>query len=63
MRSGLLAGRREGQWVYYRIDPALPGWAQQVLQLSADDNGGWIAPHLKALNTMKNRPVSTANCC
>ena len=25
--SGLLQTRREGQWMYYRIAPALPDWA------------------------------------
>lgn len=28
---GLLSDRREGQWVYYRIADALPGWVAEVL--------------------------------
>lgn len=28
---GVVAGRREGLWVHYRIDPALPAWAARTL--------------------------------
>jgi len=27
----VLLGRREGQWVYYRINPSLPAWTLEVL--------------------------------
>jgi ArsR family transcriptional regulator len=59
----LLLDRREGQWVYYRINPALQSWALQVLAVTADDNGAWIASSKKALSDMKNRPVNSAACC
>lgn len=29
---GLLADRRQGQWVYYRLHPELPAWARTVLE-------------------------------
>ncbi len=29
--SGLVADRRAGLWVYYRINPELPGWVTKVL--------------------------------
>ena len=36
-RSGLVLDRRKGQWVYYRINPKLPSWSQDMLtQLSAE---------------------------
>ncbi|NKN34215.1 metalloregulator ArsR/SmtB family transcription factor [Marichromatium bheemlicum] len=28
---GLVADRRAGLWVYYRVHPALPDWARRVL--------------------------------
>jgi ArsR family transcriptional regulator len=59
----LLLDRREGQWVYYRINPALPSWALQVLAVTADENSAWIASSKKALSDMKNRPVNSAACC
>ncbi|MDT8406115.1 MAG: metalloregulator ArsR/SmtB family transcription factor [Methylococcales bacterium] len=30
-QTGLLTDSREGQWVYYRINPSLPGWAYPLL--------------------------------
>ena len=30
--SGLLADRRQGQWVYYRLHPELEVWCQSILQ-------------------------------
>lgn len=30
--AGLVADRRQGQWVYYRLHPQLPGWAMGVLE-------------------------------
>ena len=29
--TGLVLDRRQGAWVYYRIHPQLPAWAQAVL--------------------------------
>ncbi|HCL3931889.1 metalloregulator ArsR/SmtB family transcription factor, partial [Pseudomonas aeruginosa] len=31
--AGLLLDRRQGQWVYYRLNPALPAWIHEVLQV------------------------------
>ncbi|MGL4206772.1 MAG: metalloregulator ArsR/SmtB family transcription factor [Aeromonadaceae bacterium] len=30
--SGLLQDRRQGQWIFYRLNPALPGWAKAILE-------------------------------
>nr|AAC69642.1 ArsR [Pseudomonas aeruginosa PAO1] len=32
--AGLLLDRRQGQWVYYRLNPALPAWIHEVLQVT-----------------------------
>ena len=29
--SGVVLDRRQGQWIYYRINPDLPGWVREVL--------------------------------
>jgi ArsR family transcriptional regulator len=34
-QSGLLLDSREGQWVYYQINPDLPDWALAILKLTA----------------------------
>jgi ArsR family transcriptional regulator len=43
--AGVVATRREGLWVHYRIHPDLPDWAHAVLgvlgqSLSAPESGG-----------------------
>ncbi|MEW8277572.1 MAG: metalloregulator ArsR/SmtB family transcription factor [Candidatus Thiodiazotropha sp.] len=32
---GLVSDRREGQWIYYRINPDLPEWVLKVLKATA----------------------------
>lgn len=29
----ILQDRRQGQWVYYRLNDQLPDWSQQILQI------------------------------
>lgn len=60
---GLLLDRRQGQWVYYRLNPALPEWAKQVIQQSADGNEGFLKKPRKHLCQMANRPDNAAACC
>jgi len=61
--SGLLLARREGQWMYYRIDPSLPDWAHSILHHTLLGNAG--SPQFRAdratLKDMPNRPG--AACC
>jgi ArsR family transcriptional regulator len=33
--AGLVSDRRQGQWIYYQIDPDVPGWAIRVLEEAA----------------------------
>ena len=61
--SGLLLARREGQWMYYRIDPALADWARSILHHTLLGNAG-SEPYRgdrSALKDMPNRPG--AACC
>lgn len=56
--SGLVADRREGLWVHYRIHPDLPEWVRRVLQ---DTFAGVVerSPFVddaQALAQMPNRP-------
>ena len=61
--SGVVQTRRAGQWMYYRMNKALPQWAGKVMSASleglsstppfVDDN--------RALKEMPNRPG--ADCC
>lgn len=61
--NGLLQARREGQWMYYRIDPDLPDWARNILHQTLLGNAG-CAPYRAdrtSLSDMPNRPGAT--CC
>ena len=61
--AGVVIDRREGQWIYYKINPNLMSWEKSVLKTTSkanvenhpfrDDQG--------TLLDMPNRPNST--CC
>lgn len=61
--TGVVDDRRQGQWIYYQLNPDLPDWAQQVLDATAHE----AAKHepfihdMAALAEMPNRPG--AACC
>ncbi len=63
-QCNLLQDSREGQWVFYQINPTLPGWANAILKntLSAVELDNLFKSDLKRLQKMKNRPASTI-CC
>ena len=60
--SGLLADRRQGQWVYYRLHPRLPQWALQLVQSTAQANQEWLAIDYERLCHMGGRSERQARC-
>ena len=61
-KSEVVQDRREGQWVYYRIHPALPDWARVIFHGAAK---GVVEMDLfqddrKRLTSMPDRP---GRCC
>ena len=61
--GGLLADRRQGQWVYYRLHPELPDWVRQLLSSALEANRQWLEPDSKRLDTLGDRPERAAACC
>lgn len=59
----LLQDRRQGQWVFYRINPTLPEWARQVLRHTTQDNPQFIESNLDNLRRMGDRPERAQVCC
>jgi len=59
----LLVDRRQGQWVFYRINPSLSDWAKTVLATTAEANGAFLRDSLKRLNKMGDRPERVKLCC
>ena len=60
---GLLQDRRQGQWVYYRINPALPAWVTQVLETTLQANQPWLQNDALRLDAMGDRPQRASTCC
>ena len=59
----VVADRRAGHWVYYRLHDELPGWVSQVLRevaVGAAEQEPYLSDHA-ALTDMPNRPG--APCC
>ena len=57
-QCGLLLDSREGQWVYYQINPKLPDWAFPILAnaLTAVEITGQLQNDLERLKIMEGRP-------
>lgn len=56
--AGVLSVRREGTWVFYRLDAQLPLWAYKVIESMAQ--GASFVEDVQRLEAMPNRPV---RCC
>jgi ArsR family transcriptional regulator len=54
--------RRQGQWIYYRLNPDLPDWARRVLATTAE---GVIAqsPYQEDWQTLLNMPNRPGSSC
>lgn len=62
-KAELLLDRRQGQWVFYRLNPALPDWMKQSIQQALAQNGALMLPLLTSLFAMGDRPTRVAACC
>lgn len=62
-KAQLLLDRRQGQWVYYRLNPALPEWALSVINHSWQHNPALLSPLQQNLYAMGERPERAASCC
>ncbi|MGF6283228.1 ArsR family transcriptional regulator [Pseudomonas silensiensis] len=60
---GLLLDRRQGQWVYYRLNPELPKWVRTILETTLEANADWLEENSTRLKVMGDRPINTAACC
>lgn len=59
----LLTDRRQGQWVFYRINPELDSWARSVIAETLKSNKAFIEVNLSALDRMGSRPARREACC
>jgi len=61
--AGIVDDRRQGQWIYYQLNPDLPNWARQVLEATTHETAKQepFIHDLATLADMPNRP--SAACC
>jgi len=59
----LLVGKRQGQWVFYRLNPALAHWAKEVIQRTAENSREFLHLNHQRLAKMGERPERTSMCC
>jgi ArsR family transcriptional regulator len=57
---GILVDERRGKWVFYKLHPALPKWAHDVIVNTAEHNDSYFGGALKILVSSQS---STLSCC
>ncbi|KTG26364.1 ArsR family transcriptional regulator [Idiomarina sp. WRN-38] len=62
-QCGLLMDQREGQWVYYRLAPQLPAWAQSIIESAAQGSAVQLNALTQRLARMGDRPARRAALC
>ncbi|GAA0816008.1 hypothetical protein GCM10009111_15150 [Colwellia asteriadis] len=61
-KAQLLTGRKHGQWIFYRINPALPLWVKNVIAQTTENNVSLIQASNTQLSVMCNRPNKVSFC-
>lgn len=62
-RDGIVLDRKQGLWVYYRLNPELPQWALFCLQQTLEANSDWLELNQQQLCHMGDRPERQKSCC
>ncbi len=58
--AGVVLSRREGTWMFYRLEPALPVWAAALLETLSEGATPELKGDLKRLKAMSGRPERCA---
>jgi len=61
-KAQIITDRKNGKWVFYRINPELPLWAKSVIAQTTENNIPLISAQLERLAKMKNRPDKASYC-
>ena len=59
-KCGVLVDERRGKWVFYKLHPALPSWAQNVIKNAAEHNDSYFK---SALGKLIASQSSSNSCC
>lgn len=61
--AGVVVDRRQGQWVFYRLNPQAPAWVVQLLRATRLGNGAWLKAEQQRLRAMTSRPGRDGRSC
>lgn len=61
-KSQIITDRKNGQWVFYRINKDLPLWAKSVIATTTENNIPMIQTPLARLANMSDRPDKASFC-
>ena len=61
-KSQIITDRKNGKWVFYRINPEMPLWIKSVIAQTTENNIPLISSYLERLAKMKNRPDKESYC-
>jgi ArsR family transcriptional regulator len=59
-KCGILLDERRGKWVFYKLHPELPQWAQDVIINAAEHNDDYFSAALHQLIASQSSSIS---CC
>ncbi|GGQ17728.1 metalloregulator ArsR/SmtB family transcription factor [Shewanella litoralis] len=62
-KCGILVDRRQGQWIFYRINADLPQWAKAIFNEVTSQNSEFLDPNTTNLKRMGGRPERVKSCC
>lgn len=62
-QCGLLADRKQNQWVFYSLNKSLPDWAKDVITKTLHATPTFYEHQLQRLNVMGKRPERILKCC
>jgi len=61
--ADIVCDRRQGQWIYYRLNPELPSWARDIIDAAINGTADQ-QPYLNDRQTLKDMPNRPgAACC
>ncbi|WP_235575780.1 metalloregulator ArsR/SmtB family transcription factor [Pseudoalteromonas porphyrae] len=61
-KANIITDRKNGQWVFYQINPFLPDWAKAIINQTTESNIALITDDLKRLAVMHDRPDKVSFC-
>lgn len=56
-KCGILIDERRGKWVFYKLNPSLPSWANAIIVNTAENNRTYFTDAFERLVASKSSPL------